>query len=82
MYVLGMGGFFEPIAHFEGRELLSMLPKALSLKNETRPYKSAHEHDMSCPLSLLDHSALRFVDDCLIIHVDGVLLEHSVIGFR
>ena len=34
-----MGRFFELIAHFEGRELLSMLPKALSLTNETHPYR-------------------------------------------
>ena len=37
--VFGEGGFLEPIGHFEGREPLSMLLRALGMINGTRPYK-------------------------------------------
>ena len=31
------------------KEPLASLLRALSVANETRPYKSVHERDMSCP---------------------------------
>ncbi len=34
-----------------------MLPKALSMTNGTRPYKSAHGHDMSCPYGIKHKSS-------------------------
>jgi hypothetical protein len=35
----GEGGFLGSIGHFEGREPLSMLLRALGMMNGTRPYK-------------------------------------------
>jgi len=54
---IALGGFLEPIGHFKRRGTVVSVSKALSLTNETRPYKSAHGHDighdighdMSCP---------------------------------
>jgi hypothetical protein len=42
-------GFLNESDILREEDPLSMLPRASSAINETRPYKSAYGHDMSCP---------------------------------
>ena len=60
-----MGGFFEPVGHFEGREPSSVSPTVLSMTNETRPlyvklYYSNVEIGKYSPTSLCCNSYIEY----------------------